>query len=71
MNRKIAEYISRKFILAVLGMGSGFYLVITGKGGDLGAYTGLVATVLGFYNGANVAQDWLSVRAGKQPTGDK
>lgn len=59
---KLLEYVSRKFVLALAGLGTGFYLVVSGHGGDLGSYTGLVATVLGFYNGANVAQDWMNSR---------
>ncbi len=71
MYQKIAEYFSRKFVLAILGMGSGFYLVIVDKGADLLAYTGLVGVVLAFYNGANVTQDWLSSRNNSKPSGEK
>ena len=51
------KYLSTKFLLASASLGTGFFLVF--KGFDIGAFTGLVATILGFYNGANVAQDYF------------
>lgn len=61
---KLLEYFSRKFVLAVAGMGTGFYLVLAGHGSDLMSYTGLVIGVLGFYNGANVWQEYVTAKHG-------
>lgn len=51
------KYLSTKFLLAVGALFGGFYLVLTEH--DIGEFVALVATVLGFYNGANVAQDYF------------
>ncbi len=60
----------RKFALALLCLIGGFWLVLNGK--DVGALTGYVAVVLGFYSGANVMQYYTNQRygKGKEPNGD-
>lgn len=46
---RIASYSSRMFILSLLSMGSGFYLVLIGR--DIGAYVGLIGVVLAAFAG--------------------
>ena len=59
---KILEYFSRKFVLALACLGGGFYLVLLGK--PIGEFVALTGVVLGFYNGANVAQDFVHAYKG-------
>ena len=60
---KIADYFSRKFILATSSLAGGFYLVLQGR--DVTAFTGLVLVVLGTYAGANVAELATNLRASR------
>ena len=60
---KVKEYLSRKFLLAVACLGSGYYLVLAGK--DVSEWAILVGVVLTFYNGANVAERYAEFKAGK------
>jgi len=57
---KTLEYFSRKFVLALSSLGGGFYLILKDK--DIVQYVALAGVVLAFYNGANVAQDYVMMR---------
>lgn len=57
---KLLEYASRKFVLALACLGGGFYLLLQDK--DIGGFVALAGVVLGFYNGANVAQDYVNAK---------
>lgn len=70
MKLDIAKYVGTKFILAVLGMGSAFYLVLAGHAEHLGTYTGVLATVLGFYNAGNVISDYIAAKHRAKQTGE-
>jgi hypothetical protein len=61
---KLLEYASRKFVLALACLGGGFYLILQDK--DIGGFVALAGVVLGFYNGANVAQDYVNYRKEKK-----
>lgn len=66
--QKTLEYFSRKFVLALACLGGGFYLVLNGK--PLGEFVALAGVVLAFYNGANVAQDFVHAYKGSKPKDD-
>jgi hypothetical protein len=52
------KYLSTKFVLAVLSLVGGFYLAVTCNT-SMGHWVSLVGIVLGAFNIANVAQDWI------------
>lgn len=54
---KLLEYISRKFVLALLALGTSFWLALEKL--PMSEYVMALGVVLGFYNGANVMQDYL------------
>ena len=60
-------FASRKFLLAVACLLTGFYLAVIGTC-DLGSYTMLVATILGAYNGSDTVRDFIFNRAATPPT---
>lgn len=64
MIHKLIEYFSRKFVLALACLGGGFYLVLYEK--PLGEFVALAGVVLAFYNGANVAQDYVNMKKDSQ-----
>lgn len=55
-------YLSRKFVLALLCLGAGTYIALQ-CADVLSGFTALVATILGFYNGANVIQDFVYAKS--------
>lgn len=61
--RQLVGYFSRKFVLSATSLASGFWLVLHNKG--VAEYSLLVATVLGFYNGANVVETVAAMRKNK------
>jgi hypothetical protein len=63
---KLREYFSRKFILAALSLGGGFYLTMTQDADKLYAFATLVGVVLAFYNGSNTAEAILAARNPKK-----
>lgn len=65
---KILEYFSRKFVLALACLGGGFYLVMIEK--DIMGFVALATAVLAFYNGANVAQDYVNSKREKNENGN-
>lgn len=54
---KVMEYLSRKFVLTVLALFGTFYLAVVDK--ELGGWAGALAVILGFYQGSNVAMDYI------------
>ena len=62
MLAKGREYLSRKFVLAALSLGGGFYLTITQDADKIYAFATLVGVVLAFYNGSNTAEAILAAR---------
>lgn len=60
---KVLEYLSRKFVLSVVALGCTFYLAVGDK--ELGGWAGALAVILGFYQGSNIAQDFIAT---KKPT---
>ena len=54
---KVLEYLSRKFVLTVAALGFTFYLAVVDK--ELGGWAGALAVILGFYQGSNIAQDYI------------
>lgn len=66
---KLAEYLSRKFILSILALAGSFSLAWYDK--DLMGWVGAITTILAFYNGSNVFQDYLAQRKRQEtPTKD-
>lgn len=63
---KLLDYASRKFVLAVLSLGGGFYLTITQDADKVYAFATLVGVVLAFYNGSNTAEAILAARNQKK-----
>jgi hypothetical protein len=61
---KLLDYASRKFVLAVLSLGGGFYVTLTKEPESVYAMATLIGVILAFYNGANVAQVFAA-RGGK------
>ncbi len=57
---KLTEYLSRKFILSILALAGSFSLAWYDK--DLMGWVGAITTILAFYNGANVYQEYLATR---------
>lgn len=63
---KVIEYLSRKFVLSVMALGGTFYLAAVDK--ELGGWAAALAVILGFYQGSNVAQDYIHTKKGnKEP----
>ena len=67
MLEKLRDYASRKFVLAVLSLGSGLYVTITKEPESVYALATLVGVVLAFYNGSNTASEILRARYPSQP----
>lgn len=63
--RKLSEYFSRKFILSGGSLIGSFILVWNDK--EVGELLGVIATILGSYNGANVAESYINSRKPKEP----
>lgn len=59
------KYLSTKFILAAFSLVGGLYLALTCEVTLLNAWTALVGVVLGAFNIANVAQDWVVMKKEK------
>lgn len=66
MFAKVMEYFSRKFVLALAALIGSFVLVWIDK--DISGWVGALATILGFYNGANVYQDYLKTKTNQEPS---
>lgn len=56
----LKDYASRKFVLAMTSLGSGVYITRTEDEGKVYAFAALLVAILGFYNGANVAEVWAN-----------
>ncbi len=65
--RKLSEYFSRKFILSGGSLLGSFVLVWNDK--DVDGMLGIIAAVLGSYNGANVFQTYLDNKSKTPPAG--
>ena len=63
-------FLSRKFLLAVLCLLTGFYLACTGIC-DLYGYTTLVTVILGAYNGSDTIKDFIFNRPAPPASGPK
>ena len=61
--RKLSEYFSRKFVLSLTSLMGSFALVWNGK--PVEDLLGIIAAVLGTYNGANVFQTYVEGKANK------
>lgn len=61
---KLRDYASRKFVLAVLSLGGGFYVTLHKEPDSVYALATLVGVILAFYNGADVA-NVFAARGGK------
>lgn len=57
---KLMEYFSRKFVLAIAALIGSFVLLWYNK--PMGEWAMVIAVILGFYNGANVAQDMVMMK---------
>jgi hypothetical protein len=66
MSGKLVEYLSRKFVLALLSLAGGFYLTLTQDSDKIYAFATLVGVVLAFYNGSNTAEAILAARNPKK-----
>lgn len=64
MVKSMKDFASRKFILTILGIGTAFYLVLIGK--SIAEYTAALGVILGFYQGANVAEKYIESKASKE-----
>lgn len=62
MLAKALEYLSRKFILAGLSLGGGFYITLTQDAEKIYAFATLAGVILAFYNGSNTAEAILAAR---------
>lgn len=60
---KALEYLSRKFVLTLTGMGTSFYLAVINSPA-LAAFTGALAVLLGFYQGQESYQKYLAAKHG-------
>jgi hypothetical protein len=64
---KLMDYLSRKFVLALLSLGGGLYVTITQPEGKVYAFATLVGVIVAFYNGSNVAEVFANRgKSGKQ-----
>lgn len=57
---KLADYLSRKFVLSLASLGAGVYVTITQPEGKVYAFATLVGVIVAFYNGSNVAEVFAS-----------
>lgn len=55
---KVAQYFSRKFVLAGLALAGSFILAYTAV--EMGGWVGAITAILAFYNGSNVYQEYLA-----------
>ncbi len=69
MFEKVMEYFSRKFVLALAALIGSFVLAWADK--DIAGWVAAIATVLGFYSGANVLQHYADVKHGKPTSVEK
>lgn len=61
--RKLIEYFSRKFVLSLASLFGSFGLVWYGK--DISELMGIIAVIVGSYNGSNVFQDYVAYKQSK------
>lgn len=59
------KYLGTKFLLSAASLAGGFYLAYTCKT-SMGDWVALTGVVLGTYNFANVAQDWVTMKKSTQ-----
>ncbi len=63
VKKQPAEYVSRKFVLASGCLAGGLAVIFMDK--DAYGYAAIITSVLAFYNGTNVYQDYVHARYGK------